>query len=252
LKGWTDTVVGYCNEASKEATLLLRNRLLQGHPYTWDVGINFELEQTPKQISDTWSKVRRKLNQAGVVAYRVLETTTDGHGKPTNRVHYHLLVKSQHTKHELEGIIDRSIPEGIPYHKHIKPIKNQWGFICYILKARVEGRRGEWLKDLYRNERILFRPNLGIKKIATVGKFWTKPKAKIWEEIKAQEEQIGNNLEEKKLRRLVNFVHEDFFGGQMARKDIERSIGRHADNDGIRRWAEQVFARWTEQYEQAP
>ena len=47
-KGWTDTVAAYLNEAKKEATLLLRNRQLQGHRYRWDVGINFESRANAK------------------------------------------------------------------------------------------------------------------------------------------------------------------------------------------------------------
>ena len=254
-KGWTDTVASYLNEAKKEATLLLRNRQLQGHPYRWDVGLNFEIDQTPKQIADTWAKVRRKLNQAGIVGYRILEITTDGNGRPMNRVHYHMLVKSQHSQADLERAVDQSIPERIPYHKHVKPIENEWGYILYIVKAKVEGydRRGRWVKDLYADQRIMFRPKLGIKKVATVGKFWAnKPKAKVWAEIKDQERRIGENLQRPEVARLIEFIYKDFFGRQVARKDIERSIGLHADDEGIRRWAEKVAARSAAQFNQAP
>ncbi len=244
-KGWTDTVESFLNEAKKEATLLLRNRQLQGHRYRWDVGINFEIDQTAKEISETWAKVGRKLNLAGVVAYRILEITTDGNGCPTNRVHYHLIVKSDHTKADLEQIIDQTIPTGIPYHKHVKPIDNEWGFILYILKARVEGwnKAGRWVKDKYADERILFRPNLNIKKVAKVGEFWAnKSKATIWSEIKDKQGRIGENLQRPEVARLVKFIHEDFFGRQIARKEIERSIGLHADVEGIRQWAGRVSA----------
>jgi hypothetical protein len=244
-KGWTDTVASFLNEAKDEATLLLHNRQLQGYRYRWDVGINFEIDQTAKEISDTWAKVSRKLNLADVVAYRILEITTDGNEHPLNRVHYHLLVKSDHTQADLEQIIDQSIPTGIPYHKHVKPIDNEWGFILYILKARVEGwnKAGRWVKDKYADERILFCPKLGIKKVATVGKFWAnKSKATIWSEIKDKQGRIGENLQRPEVARLVKFIHEDFFGRQIARKEIERSIGLHADVEGIRQWAERVSA----------
>jgi hypothetical protein len=254
-KGWTDTVASYMNEAKKEATLLLRNRKLQDHPYRWDVGINFEIEQTPKQITDTWAKVRRKLKQAGVVAYRILEITTDGSGHPTNQVHYHMIVKSDHAQGDLERAIDESIPEGILYHKHVKSIGNEWGYILYILKARVEGwnKQGRWVKDLYADQRIMFRPKLGIKKVATVGNFWAnKSKAAIWSEIKDQERRIAENLERPEIARLVKFIHEDFFGGQEPLIDTQRSIGLHADDEGIRRWADKLAAKAAGQPNQAP
>jgi len=247
-KGWTDTVESFLNEAKKEATLLLRNRQLQGHCYRWDVGINFESEQSAKEISDTWAKVRRMLKQVGVVAYRILEITTDGNGHPMNRVHYHLLVKSDHSKADLEKAIDQSIPKGIPFHKHVKPIENEWGYILYILKAQVEGynKQRRRVKDLYADARILFRPKLGIKKVATVGNFWAnKSKSTIWSEIKDKERRIGENLQRPEVALLVNFIHEDFFGRQIARKKIERSIGLHADDESIRRWAEKLAGQAT-------
>lgn len=240
-KGWTETVAGYLNEAKKEATLLLRNQKLQGHPYHWAVGINFEIEQTPKEITDTWAKVRRKLKAAGVVAYRIIEITADAWGRPTNRVHYHMIVKSDHTQADLERAVDLSIPKGIPYHKHVKPIKNEWGYICYILKARVGGfnKQGQWVSDKYADQRIMFRPKLGVKKVATVGKFFaSKSKAAIWTEIKEQERLIGENLQRPEVARLVNYLYDSFFGRQLPRKRIERGIGLHADDEGIRRWAE--------------
>ena len=241
------------NEAKKEATLLLRNRKLQGHPYRWDVGINFEIEQSPKQISETWAKVRRKLKKAGVVGYRILEITTDGSGHPTNKVHYHIIVKSDHTKADLERAIDQSIPEGIPYHKHVKPIDNEWGYICYILKAKVEGwKQGRWSNDLYVEQRIMFRPHLGIKKVATVGNFWVKSKATIWSEIKDQERRIAENLQRPEIARLVKFIHENLFGCQEPLCDTERSIGLHADDEGVRRWAEKLAAQAAGQPNQAP
>ena len=140
LKGWTETVAGYLNEAKKESNPPApKSKTSRSSVPLGMSGINFEIEQTPKEITDTWAKVRRKLKAAGVVAYRILEITTDGNGQPMNRVHYHLIVKSDHTKADLERAIDQSIPAGIPYHKHVKPIKNEWGYICYILKAKVGG-----------------------------------------------------------------------------------------------------------------
>ncbi len=254
LKSWTETIAGYINEASKERTLLIRNSQLQGHPYRWAVGINFEIDQTPKEISDTWAKVRRKLKAAGVVAYRILEITTDGDGQPMNRVHYHMIVKSHHTKADLERAIDGSIPAGIPYHKHVERIKNEHGYIPYIVKAKIGGfnKQGRWVSDKYADERILFRAKLGIKKLATVGDFFVKSKAAIWTEIKDQERRIGENLERPEIARLVKYIYEVYFCRQEPLDDIRRSIGLHADDEGIRRWAAKIEAQRKAEYQQAP
>ena len=222
LKVGPKRLSGYINEASKERTILIRNPRLQGHPYRWAVGINFEIDQTPKEISDTWAKVRRKLKAAGVVAYRILEITTDGDGQPMNRVHYHMIVKSHHTKADLERAIDGSIPAGIPYHKQVEPIKNEQGYIPYILKAKIGGfnKQGRWMSDKYANERILFRAKLGIKKLATVGDFFVKSKAAIWTDIKEQERRIGENLKRPEIARLVNYIYESLL-------QPARAAGRH-------------------------
>ena len=99
----------------------------------------------------------------------------------------------------------------------------------------------------------MFRSKLGIKKVATVGNFWAnKSKATIWSEIKDQERRIAENLQRPEIARLVKFIHEDFFGRQEPLIDIQRSIGLHADDEGIRRWAEKLAARAAGQFIQAP
>jgi hypothetical protein len=218
------------------------------------VGINFEIDQSPKEISETWAKVRRKLQAAGIVAYRILEITTDGNGRPMNRVHYHLLVKSDHTKADLERAIDTSIPAGLPFHKHVKPIKNPWGYICYILKAKVGGfnKQGRRVADKWADERIMFRSKLGIKKVATVGKFFVKSKAALWNDIKEQERTIGDNLARPEIAGLVDFLYNNYFGRQIDRKDIERRVGLHADGEPIQRWAAKVEAQRKAAFQQAP
>lgn len=233
--------------------MLLRNKTLQRHPYRWEATVNFEVDQTPKEISETWAKVRRKLQAAGVVAYRISEITTDGFGRPLNRVHYHLLVKSDHTRADLERAIDGSIPAGVRFHRHVRPIKNEWGYICYILKAKVGGfnKQGRWVADKWADERIMFRSKLGIKKVGTVGKFFVKSKAAIWANIKEQERRIGDNLQRPEIAGLVDYLYNKFFGRQIARKDIERSVGLHADGEPIKQWAAKVEAKRKAEYQQA-
>jgi hypothetical protein len=164
-----------------------------------------------------------------------------------------MIVKSDHTRGDLERAIDESIPQGIPYYKHVKTIENEWGYILYVVKALVAGynKQGRWVNDKYADQRIMFQPKLGIKKVATVGKFFAnKSKATIWSEIKDRERRIGKNLQRPEVARLVKYLYEDFFGRQVPRKRIERGIGLHADDEGIRRWAEKVAAQT--QYHQVP
>ena len=101
------------------------------------------------------------------------------------------------------------------------------------------------MSDKYADERIMFQRKLGIKKVATVGDFFVKSKAAIWTEIKNQERRIAENLQRPEIARLVKFIHEVFFAGQEPLIDTQRSIGLHADDEGIRRWAEKLAAQAT-------
>ena len=50
-KGWTDSVLGYINEAKQWAMCVLRNRKLMKRSSTWAVHINLNEESPPDQIS---------------------------------------------------------------------------------------------------------------------------------------------------------------------------------------------------------
>jgi len=66
LKGWTETLLGYFNEAEKLVQLLLRNRALMNRSYTWEVSINVEAVLSPAEITALWKKVCRKLDSRKV------------------------------------------------------------------------------------------------------------------------------------------------------------------------------------------
>src|SRR5262249_26057728 len=87
-KCWTDSVLGYTNEAKQWATCVLRNRRLMGRPYTWAVHINLNEEIPPDLVADLWEKTKRKLNDRGIVCLWVREPNR------LNKVHYHIIVKN--------------------------------------------------------------------------------------------------------------------------------------------------------------
>jgi hypothetical protein len=237
-KSWTDSIEGYLNEASKLTQCLVRNRKALKSRYTWFVTICVEKVMAPLDVNAWWRKAARNLERHGVVASWVREPTR------TNSVHYHLILRSSHDERDLASIIERSLPSRqiAPWHRNIERIKgNDWHLLHYISKAKLAGKteKGTVLSDLYRDKRLLFQPNLGIRKVGTIGKFWITSKSAIWNDIKAHEQKVTNGLAVGGIKRLAKHVHE-FFGGTVSLKQIERCLAINADAEGIQQWLSRI------------
>ena len=239
LKSWTETVHGYLNEAKNLTTCLIRNRELAKAPYTLFLTIYVDAVMQPKAINDWWRKASRNLNRSGVVALWVREPTR------TNKVHYHLLLRSIHSKEQLTTIIEECLPSRASgrWHKNIKKVRPRDGrLLRYITKAKTAGKTksGVYLSDLYHKKRLLFKSGLGIRKVGTIGKFWVKSRKAIWDDVKAREKRIAEGLEQPNVRRLANYAYE-FVDGYVPLPQIERNFGYYWDSAGTQNWIEQVF-----------
>lgn len=169
-KGWTDTTLGYIREAKQWAMCVLRNRRLMKRPYTWAVHLNLNEEFPLDQVSPMWKKVARKLDDKGIVCLWVREPNR------RNKVHYHIIVKSEISKADLQRVIEEAMPPRsvVKWRKRIEPIINEWRLCHYVFKAKVRGRnrKGVWVEDLYAGKRLLFKPNMPFRKVGTIGDFW--------------------------------------------------------------------------------
>jgi hypothetical protein len=236
LKGWTETELGYMNEADQLARCILLNSKVMGRKYTWAVSINVEAELSPKDIKDTWTKACRVLRAKGVVALWVREPSLKNH------CNYHLIVKNEMTRVALEQAVEEAMPDRavIPWHKHIRPVRSQYHYARYITKAKTGGYiNGKEVKDKYRDKRLLFQAKLGLKKYSTIGKFWEKPKKQLWQDIRDHEQQIADGLEQPKIRLLAQHVYE-MIGGYYRLDKIERNFGFFANEPDIQAWADRV------------
>lgn len=239
LKGWTETIVGYMNEADKLSRCILRNAALMKRPYTWELTINVEVELKPKEITDLWTKVCRKLKKHGVVALWVREPSLSNH------CNYHLIVSSDQTKIELERAVEASMPDrsSVKWHKHIKAIDDQYAYTRYMTKAKIKGYvNGKQVGDFYENKRLMFRPHLKLRKVGTVGNFWIKSKAKLWQDIRDLEQKITEGKDKPNIRRLAKYLHE-LVGGFIPLKYIERMYGEWADDANTQVLIEQMLAK---------
>lgn len=240
-KGWTDCTLGYMREAKQWAMCILRNRFLMRRPYTWVVHLNLNQELPAKTIKDMWPKVCRKLKDRGIVCLWVREPNR------LNKCHYHILVKNQISKADLQRAIEESMPSRkvVKWRKRVEPIKKEWRLCHYIFKAKIKGRnkQGVIVDDLYRDKRLLFKAKLRYKKVGTIGHFWEqgKSKKKLWDEIKAVEKRISDGLDRPNVKQLCAHVHE-LISGYVPLKKIERSYGYSADSASVQNWIDALEA----------
>lgn len=249
LKSWTETVVGYMNEADKLSRCLMRNREVMNENYTWAVSINIEMEMLPMDIKSLWAKVCRRLKAAGVVALWVREPSLKNH------CNYHLVVRSRHSQTCLEKLIVDAMPDeraGIPFHKQVKAIRSQYHWCRYITKAKTRGMvDGRLVEDKYKDKRLLFTAKLDLKKYGTIGRFWVKSKKACWEDIKKVEERISKGLEQPKIKLLARYAY-DLVQGWFPLRNLERQYGYAADDADIQQWADEVVAMGYEPEDAVP
>jgi hypothetical protein len=236
--GFTRSVEAYHNAAAREISLLLANRALlrrQGGDYHWAITINVETDLTPEQIKKSWQLAALRMKRAGVVAYWVREPSR------SNRCHYHLVCTSDHTARALKRIVSGAKPRGQTWHTRIEPIENPFCWVRYILKSKAIGERnGRIVQDLYAEKRLLFRPNLGIDKVGYFGGFWVKPKQGMWKAIASNEKKIADGLKRKGVPKLLGYLLNDFFGGQIPEKELKRLLGTNAGQKWVKEWANKL------------
>ena len=189
-RSWTDSRETYQNSARREYLLLLANpRQDANHLVT----LKYFKEFTAEEICMTWSRLKALLIRQDIVAYSVIEITTrpqklsNGMWKdyPTNRVHYHFLVKSDLPERQLRKIFNSScVDAGLArevFEVHIRTIPDRKVFerTCkYVLKF-----------DTYKHQAILFQPETGINKVCSIGTWFINVdgtranKDKMWKSI---------------------------------------------------------------------
>ena len=234
-KGWTESVQSYKVEAQRELSCLMANQRLLGRPYTWLITLNIISVMSAAQVNKLWAVVARRLRRTGVVAYRVVEVNSD------NKVHFHLLLSSEHTETDLRGILDKAAAD-LPLRKHMERVRLPYETAAYILKAPVEGvssDRKRPLKDKHGNRRMLFTPHTGIRKIGVVGKFFLKPKTKLRAVMQEYAKKQAEAMKSPSKRRLVNHLY-GFFGGAYSRVELTRIVAERGDEEAFRSWADKL------------
>lgn len=234
-KSWTDSIDGYLREAQQLARCVELNHYYLENDYKWEANINVEVVLSPAGIKSVWEKACRKLKALGVRALWVREPSKKNH------CNYHLLVQDNISEKELAAAVEKAMPDraDIPWHKHIDKINTTYyHFTRYILKAKVNGLwKGKTVEDKWKYKRLLFKKNLSIKKVGTIGKFWVKPKKVLWQQVVDLEKRIGEGLEQPGMEELV--VHVSELTGEPI-KHVERTLGYYSDEATIKDWIETI------------
>lgn len=236
-KGWTETLAGYLYEADKLSRCIRRNRSYMEADYAWKITINVRAVLAAKDAGELWTKACRVLNRHGVVALWVREPTK------RNTIHYHLIVKNNLSQRALEQAVEAAMPsrDTVPYHKQVKRIISQWHWARYITKAKTRGWvAGREVKDKYAKKRLLFRPHLRLRKVGTIGSFWERSKATLWQEIVEIEKKIAEGLENDQVLAVVDHVYQ-LCGEAISRNRIARSMGYSANSESVRLWIDSLF-----------
>lgn len=250
LKGWTETVVGHNKESAKLSRDILQNRKLGKFFYTWHVTINIELIQTAQEVVATWKEATTKLDERGIIAIWLREPTTTG------GVHYHLLLRNNIERLELERVIRESMfdqkefgAKKCGWHMNLTPVEDDWKLVHYITKAKVPGYHvGKYVEDYYAEDRLLFKKGLGLKKCDTIGQFWVNSRKWVHQTICDREKRIADGLSEPGVQSACDYVYE-LLGRTVERKLVERSFGYHSSKAGVRHWIMSLSGEgnWTKQ-----
>ena len=236
-KSWTETIQSFQRIAKEYASLILYNEEL-GVRHRHFVTIYFRSHLPPKEFRDYWTATCRKLRRNELIGLWVVEPSRK------NKFHIHMLVTSQHSTNEIKLLLELAMPsrEKVKWHKQVKMIdrtqKTPMLILAhYITKARLDVYRDGTLQiDVYRNKRLLFKPNLGITKIGTLRQYWSKPRKEMWQDIKDREFTIAQGLAEPGMYQLVRHIHR-MLGGHVSKKRIERNLGKIADKPHVKQQA---------------
>ena len=80
-----------------------------------------------------------------------------------------------------------------------------------------------------------------MRKIGTIGDFWARPKKEIWADVQKLEKEIAEGLKKPHMKELVEHVADLL--APFDRKQIERRLGRRADNEDVRAWIDQLIEK---------
>lgn len=187
-RSWTSSLESYRNAARKASFCLFHN----GRRANFTVQLNLQRTYFVQDVPSLRAELTKLFSFLGrkksIVAFAVLEITRNEFKTvPTDKVHVHFLVDTALTEAELIDLFRRACKAAkfTPDDYRISKVEN----IAGISDGAYKHRACNYIvKDVRSDKIIMFKRNLGFRKIRTVGKWWTDEngqptkKEKIWKQ----------------------------------------------------------------------
>lgn len=181
-KGWTDSVSGYCREAKKHVWLMMEQFKVTPAKlhFTLFIGVN-GIDESRR----VWDALSLRLKRAGIVLIGFREPNKKRPG-----VHYHCVVTSSHSPDQIRDIVRAVIPKTTFWKSAFRTVGNAYRLACYVTKAPYYANG----RDRHAKKRLLFIKKCGLKKVVTVGRFWSIDREQVWSDKVKYESRIGAAL----------------------------------------------------------
>jgi len=195
-RSYTVSRRSYDLAAKREAMVLLLN----GRVPNYVITLKYLVEMPVSQIKKLWSLHSRRLRLAGITGRAAIEITRDNRRqRPTNRVHYHIVVQDTRTRAELrklvKGVCLCAMPPG-SFQVHCKPIDDWKNFVWYFVKYRMRSN-------------YPFRSRLGLSKFYTIGGWWANRDGTPRTRESIEEEMKRYAIARLRLKRSEEFIEID-------------------------------------------
>lgn len=219
--GYTRCVEGFLVSARRRLKTIVKNNRMLGRRFTHLVNINLEAPRHAALINRDFRVFIKKLEKTGVVGHWTIEIDR------RNVVHWHLLFAnfsgSTRTLKALVQACLNSVPTFPGRRVHAERIKSQRCKLEYVLKIKKAGYgdvvnpleekaggRRPASRDIYARDRVLFKPNTGLDKHGTFGRFWAEGfnEKKMWALIREETATVARNYEIPRLRAFVHMLSE--------------------------------------------
>jgi len=170
---WTDSKESYQNRAKNERTLLWWNE----RKATKAIVVSLLTELSIDDIRHRRTKIFRYLNEHGIEAYVIVELTRKRPrtGKPTKRVHFHILTDDPRNENELRDLFNEACERSnLVKGRGNRLVRDKDFRIIYKEDSKGLGF-DYYLKygEKHKNKAVLFEKHRGLQKIYRIGK-WNK------------------------------------------------------------------------------
>ena len=200
VRSWSDSKESYQNRAKSERTLLWWN----DRKATKVIVLSLLTISSIEDIRQRRTKIFRYLNEHGIEAYVVVEITRTRPrtGKPTRRVHFHILTDDPRSENELRALFNEACERSSLFRgRGNKFVKDKDFRITYEEDSKGFGfdyylKYGEKHKD----KAVLFEKHRGLQKIYRIGK-WNKNENNEKKKIEQMQKEIKvcMKVKEKKI-----------------------------------------------------